>query len=186
MPDLSEQLATLAELRDAGYLTPAEYEAQRSALLATVLGPPGPSAAGPAPVTVVPTPVVAAGATPPASHPRNAATGARTSWLRVAAFVLAGIALAAYWSLPSSPSDEGGDTACEAAFHDAADGSVEADVEYDLDPALRVCGSLAAWSAAWRRYPPQAGTDPRFVAENRCRSGQFNDTAICRELGIAP
>lgn len=79
------------------------------------------------------------------------------------------------------------ETACQAAFRDAADGSVAGDQLYDLDPAMRACQSLGEWSAAFRAYPaPGAGDDPRFVAENRCLSGRFSDAPICRELGITP
>ena len=77
---------------------------------------------------------------------------------------------------------------CESRFRDASDGRVGSDVDHDLDPALQVCGSLAEWTAAWRRFPPPglSVSQARFVAENRCMTGNFNHTDICRELGIQP
>ncbi len=85
---------------------------------------------------------------------------------------------------PEPPSRSATTTACERAFIDASDGSVEVDVEYDLDPAMTACDSLAEWTAAWRRYylSNLAGDDPRMVAENRCLSGKFEGTPICSEL----
>lgn len=115
----------------------------------------------------------------------------------VTVFVLvAAVAMGIYWvateGLRHSPrvSDAtagSDDSGCLNAFLDASDGSVEGNEIYDLDPALRMCPSLSAWSAAFGRFHGiQAGDDPRGVAENRCMTGMFNDTPICRELGITP
>ena len=106
-------------------------------------------------------------------------------WLRTAVFLGAGAVIATIWTFSTGSSAPGVSvdaSACEGAFQDASDGSVAADVEYDLDPAMRACGSLAAWTDAWHKFPPPAGNNPRFVAENRCATGNFDDAAICREL----
>lgn len=109
--------------------------------------------------------------------------------VRVASVVLGGAAfLGLYVVLFSGGSPSiSAPTACRSAFADAADGQAAGADEYDLDAALRACTSMSEWTAAWREYPPPgAGDDPRFVAENRCMTGGFDSTAICRELGIAP
>jgi hypothetical protein len=92
------------------------------------------------------------------------------------------------WVASSQPASSSAPlTACERAFQDAHDGRIEGNAEYDLDPAMSACNSLREWSAAWARFPPPgAGSDPRFVAENRCLRGGFSGAAICRELRITP
>lgn len=91
------------------------------------------------------------------------------------------------WGSSGPSSSASGTSACVRAFQDAADGSIAGSAEYDLDPAMSACRSLAEWTSAWHPYPPPlAGNDPRFVAESRCDTGKFNSTSICRELGVAP
>lgn len=103
--------------------------------------------------------------------------------------IIAAIAWFMFSSPKGQPSGEAParHTACETAFKDASDGTAAGINEYDLDPAMRACSSLAEWTSAWRAFPPPgAGSDPRFVAENRCMTGRFSATSICEELGVTP
>lgn len=184
--DLSSRLQSLAELRDAGYLTTDEFEQQRAALVAAALD--GGTGGLPASTGTVAPAWTATGTQPGGLEGRGQTARAPRwrGWLPTLLLFGCSAALVALLSYSSSPSSTSPETACVAAFRDASDGRVEAVVEYDLDPAIRVCSSIAAWTDAWRRYPPSAGNDPRLVAENRCLTGKFSSTAICRELGITP
>lgn len=104
--------------------------------------------------------------------------------------VCLGVVAALAWVLLQTSgrtASQTGETGCQAAFRDASDGAVSANAEYDLDPALVACASMGEWTAAFNKYNvPGAGNDARFVAENRCMTGRFDDTPICQELGITP
>ena len=178
MTPLSGQLEQVKSLHDAGYLTDDEYEVERRRLLSSALADPPvqrvvPRTAIPALPAAVPAAVVA-----PETRRRSNA--------KAFIFIAASVVLGTIWALnsPSTAPVAGGETACEAAFRDASDGSIGGGELYDLDPAMRACGSLRDWEAAWSEYPPNAGNDPRFVAENRCLAGGFDSTRICKELGL--
>jgi hypothetical protein len=57
-----------------------------------------------------------------------------------------------------------------------------------LDATMRACRSLEEFAAgdAAARAGGNGGIDPKVIAQLACASGRFNDTPICRQLGIAP
>lgn len=76
-------------------------------------------------------------------------------------------------------------TACEAALAEAAFRRVETGDEHDVDRAIRICSSVGQFVAAASKDDDALhGIDPRAVAENRCPTSKFDDTAICRELRL--
>lgn len=86
-------------------------------------------------------------------------------------------------SVPDSKSAPPG--ACLAAFRRAASISDMRDRVQDLDPAIRMCGSLDEWKDAARRNPDAVdGVDPVVFLRNRCRFGSpiVSATPLCRKV----
>lgn len=76
---------------------------------------------------------------------------------------------------------------CVRAFRNA---EPRAEAPYDastLDDAIRDCGSIDEWRAAWQRVPSAypAGTDPLEFLIDRCVEPQLAGTALCREVTAA-
>lgn len=78
--------------------------------------------------------------------------------------------------------------ACLKAFEQAAGVSRMEDQVSDLDPAVRACSSVEAWTAAARAHPGAVSEDvpPETFLENRCRysdrTSGLRTTALCQKV----
>ena len=89
--------------------------------------------------------------------------------------------------LAGCATDSGASDDCIRAFRSAEPRAGAPYDESTLDDAVRDCGSVAEWRAAWDRVPSAhpAGTDPIEFLVDRCVEPDLAATALCREVSTA-
>ena len=106
-------------------------------------------------------------------------TLAATARALVAVFALAG-GLAAC--------SAGGEDRCLSAFRTVDPRALPPYGASPLDDAVRDCGSVAAWNAAWAAVPAAHGArdDPMAFLRGRCAVASLASASICREIANQP
>lgn len=106
--------------------------------------------------------------------------------VRVTVTILMAMALAACGTTESTTFGEVGDslTACEQAFADAAAVDEMHDSVEDMFPAVRACGSLEDWEAAWDQFGAELGFSgsARSVLTSMCLSEEIASTDLCQAV----
>lgn len=82
----------------------------------------------------------------------------------------------------------GSDEQCRSAFRNVDPRALPPYGASPLDDAVRACGTIAQWRAAWDAVPSahEGRTDPMGVLASRCAVDALAETAICREAAGAP
>jgi hypothetical protein len=78
----------------------------------------------------------------------------------------------------------GSDDRCLSAFRSVEPRALPAEGTSPLDDAVRSCGSVAAWMAAWAAVPSahEARDDALTFLAGRCAVASLASTSICREI----
>lgn len=73
---------------------------------------------------------------------------------------------------------------CEEAMKTAAEVSDMQDMAEDIDPAIRVCGSMQEFTSASSKFPEALdGVDEATFVTNRCTyNASLQNTAICKSI----
>ncbi|MEO8273767.1 MAG: hypothetical protein ABI620_06850 [Chloroflexota bacterium] len=81
-------------------------------------------------------------------------------------------------------SPAGADARCTSAFRSIDPRALPADGVSPLDDAVRACGSIAEWRAAWNAVPGahEGSTDAMGELARRCAVPSLSRTAICLEV----